>query len=171
MLPPPPGSVGFGGGIFSLQTHPALLSPAGLGQEKRFEQLLVSLERNRETKGGGGEEGKRKEKKEKTPKSAWPGVEGVGFSFGFLLKAKGSLPGSHPTFPLRSPHLWSTGPLGWSGSSPPNTRIHLGSRGGVVVSGSLSFLTNTSLRAVRTNRNINLAPWFFFGGGGGLLCF
>lgn len=171
MLPPPPGSVGFGGGIFSLQTHPALLSPAGLGQEKRFEQLLVSLERNRETKGGGGEEGKRKEKKEKTPKSAWPGVEGVGFSFGFLLKAKGSLPGSHPTFPLRSPHLWSTGPLGWSGSSPPNTRIHLGSRGGVVVSGSLSFLTNTSLRAVRTNRNINLAPWFFFWGGGGLLCF
>lgn len=80
--------------FFSVQTHPALLSPEKFSQEKRFEQLLASLEKNKETKK---RRKKRKEKEKKTPNqricvsAPVSRMEGGGLSFGFLLKAKVSV--------------------------------------------------------------------------------
>lgn len=83
------------GGFAPFETRPVLLSPEKVSREKRFEQLLASLERNKERNKTKRNQRGKKEKKKKKPKPNSPRAHasisngrGRFFSFGFLLKAK-----------------------------------------------------------------------------------
>lgn len=83
------------GGFAPFETRPVLLSPEKVSREKRFEQLLASLERNKERNKTKRNQRGKKEKKKKKPKPNNPRAHasisngrGRFFSFGFLLKAK-----------------------------------------------------------------------------------
>lgn len=131
-------SLGFVVFFSSFQTHPALLSPEKFSQEKRFEQLLASLEKNKETKKRRKkkERKRKKKRKKKNPEPKNPRVRasilnGRGWFFlWFLTEGKGErgltvCTGLTPTFTRwgtpRSPRLWSLwqaggtrGPSEWS---------------------------------------------------------